>query len=91
MTEKMNALLEDIYRTFGLKTKILTPVIGWYAFAKLKREEKRLSEGWTYEPSAFITKNAAALSMKHKRAARVRIAIPEAPRPIPEPASVHGT
>ena len=91
MSEKMNALLEDIYRTFGLKTKIITPVIGWYAFAKLKREEKRLSEGWNYEPSAFITKNAAALAMKPKRAARVRIAIPEVSHPIPEPASVHGT
>jgi radical SAM superfamily enzyme YgiQ (UPF0313 family) len=90
MSEKMNTLLEDIYRTFGLKTKILTPVIGWYAFAKLKREEKRLMEGWTYEPSPFISKNAAALVMKHKRAARVRIAIPEAPRLIPEPVSARG-
>jgi len=90
MMEKMNALLEDIYRTFGLKTKIIAPVIGWYAFAKLRREEKRLSEGWIYEPSSFISKNAAALAMKHKRAARVRIAVPEASRTIPEPASAHG-
>ena len=91
MSEKMNALLKDIYRTFGWKTRILTPVIGLYALAKLKREEKRLKAGWAYEPCSFIQKNSAALAPKNKGASRIKIAIPEAPRIISADASASGT
>ncbi|MEI8172115.1 MAG: cobalamin-dependent protein [Deltaproteobacteria bacterium] len=91
MSEKMNALLKDIYRTFGWKTRILTPVIGLYALAKLKREEKRLKAGWVYEPCSFIQKNSAALAPKNKGASRIKIAIPEAPRIVSAAVSASGT
>ena len=91
MSEKMNTLLKDIYRTFGWKTRILAPIIGPYALMKLKSEEKRLKNGWTYEPSTFYVKNAAALALEKKSDARVKITIPETPLAIPEHASATST
>jgi len=75
MSEKINDLLKDIYRTFGWKTRIITPVIGRYALAKLKGEEKRLKEGWDYEPSSFIEKNDAVLALENKGVSRIKIKV----------------
>jgi len=90
MAEKMEALLKDIYRTFGWKTRIITPLIGLYALAKFTREEKRLKEGCIYEPCSFHEKNAAAIALMKKTHGRIKIAIPEVPCAIPKPASVSG-
>jgi hypothetical protein len=32
----------------------------------LKREEKRLARGWSYEPGSFYEKNAAAMALESK-------------------------
>ena len=60
MAEKMKRLLSDIYREFGWKTRLITPVIGLYAYLRLMKEEKRLACGWRYEPATFYDKNAKA-------------------------------
>ncbi|MCG6537913.1 MAG: B12-binding domain-containing radical SAM protein, partial [Syntrophales bacterium LBB04] len=60
---KIDHLLMDIYRTFGWVTRLITPVIGRYAYMSLAREEIRLAEGWSYEPEATYEKNAAALAL----------------------------
>jgi hypothetical protein len=91
MSEKMDALLKDMYRTFGWKARILAPVIGRYALAKFTREEKRIKRGWSYEPCSFQEKNAAAIALEKKVRGRVKIAIPEVPCAIPKPASASGT
>lgn len=90
VSEKMEALLKDMYRTFGWKTRILAPVIGRYILVHLKREEKRLKEGWAYEPCSFHEKNAAAIALEKKAYGRIKIAIPEVPCAIPKPASASG-
>jgi radical SAM superfamily enzyme YgiQ (UPF0313 family) len=82
---KMDALLTDLYGTFGWKTRMLAPVTGVYALIKLHREERRLSMGWAYEPQSFVDKNAAALALEDALSARIRIAIPEIPCAIPKP------
>jgi hypothetical protein len=61
--EKMDALLKDIYATFGWATRLAAPVIGRYAYWSLQKEEKRLAGGWSYEPAAAYEKNAAALAL----------------------------
>jgi radical SAM superfamily enzyme YgiQ (UPF0313 family) len=91
MVEKMDTLLTDIYKTFGWKTRIIAPLFGRYALATLKGEEKRLKEGWLYEPDSHFEKNRAALALEHKGAAPVAIAIPETPYTIQEPVSAPGT
>jgi radical SAM superfamily enzyme YgiQ (UPF0313 family) len=65
MAAKMNALLQEIYETFGLKTRIIAPLAGIYVYAALKKEERRLANGWTYEPDCFCEKNAAALALEN--------------------------
>jgi hypothetical protein len=88
MAEKMGELLRDICKTFGWKTRLLAPITGLYALLSLKREEKRLKEGWTYEPKSFSEKNAAALALEGRRPLRVKIAIPDMPFTIGTPAPV---
>lgn len=65
MAAKMNSLLQEIYETFGWKTKIIAPLAGSYVYAVLKKEERRLANGWTYEPDCFYEKNAAALALEN--------------------------
>ncbi|MBN2688715.1 MAG: B12-binding domain-containing radical SAM protein, partial [Deltaproteobacteria bacterium] len=60
----LDSLLRDMYATFGVITRIAAPLMGRYAYAALKREEKRLARGWTYEPTSFYEKNDAAIALE---------------------------
>jgi radical SAM superfamily enzyme YgiQ (UPF0313 family) len=64
LAEKMNVLLRDLYGTFGWKTKIVAPIIGRYVFRTIQQEEKRLANGWAYEPDTFYEKNEAAVALE---------------------------
>ena len=64
LTNMLNSLLQDIYETFGWKTRIVAPLIGRFVYAALSKEEKRLANGCMYEPASFYEKNAAALALK---------------------------
>lgn len=64
MASRMNFLLQDIYKTFGLKTRIFAPLAGRFIYAALKREDRRLASGWTYEADTFYEKNEAALQLE---------------------------
>jgi hypothetical protein len=83
--KQMDDLLRDLYGTFGWETRLIAPLIGRYAFAALKREEKRLADGWTYEPPVFYEKNDAARALEHKEPAarKVSTAQPVAYTPVP--------
>lgn len=83
MKGKIRALLLDIYKTFGWKTRVIAPVIGRYVLFSLKREDKRLKEGWLYEPSCFYDKNAAAIALEKKSCSRLKSVIVEVPCAIP--------
>ena len=84
----MGDLLKDLYGTFGWKTRMLAPLIGLYALACLRREDRRLKEGWTYEPATLLGKNAAAIAVEKEGRRALRVAIPEIPLPIVSPSSV---
>jgi radical SAM superfamily enzyme YgiQ (UPF0313 family) len=77
MKKKMDHLLKDIYREFGWKTKIIAPLVGVWVHISLKMEEKRLANGWTYEPPSFYEKNKAALALKDTKTSRTLPEIPE--------------
>jgi len=59
MREKMSALLKDLHREFGLKSRLAAMLGGFYVAWSIKREVKRLADGWTYEPPTFYESNAA--------------------------------
>jgi len=84
--QKLDLLLNDINKTFGLKTRFLSVIVGRYALARLKKEEKKLAAGWTYEPKTCFEKNKAAMAVMAKenkkvvkRAGKIKI------RPLSEP------
>jgi radical SAM superfamily enzyme YgiQ (UPF0313 family) len=64
MAKKINALLQDLYEEFGWQTRIIAPLAGRYIYASLKKEERRLADGWTYEPQSFYEKNPQALALE---------------------------
>ncbi len=76
--EKLDCLLRDIYREFGWLPRMTAPLIGRFLYLSLKREERRLANGWTYEPQTFCEKNPAALSLENS-----------APQKSRQPASKH--
>ncbi len=57
MWAKMSAVLEDICAEFGLKARLAAALGGRYLLWKMRKEEKRLAAGWTYEPPTYYEKN----------------------------------
>ena len=53
LTAKISEILKDIHREFGIKSRLIAPLVGRYLRIKISREDKRLRKGWTYEPPTF--------------------------------------
>ncbi len=62
LADRINRILNDIKQEFGWKSRLAAPLIGRYLLTMLRREEKRLSNLWTYEPPTFYEHNAAVLA-----------------------------
>ncbi len=58
MSAKMKALRDDLIREFGLKARLASLYGRFYVLRKVRQEEKRLAQGWTYEPPTFYERNA---------------------------------
>ena len=59
----MDILLKELYNEFGLKTRIIAPLMGLYISRTIRSEEKRLAAGMTYEPPTFYEMNAKAAAL----------------------------
>jgi radical SAM superfamily enzyme YgiQ (UPF0313 family) len=57
---KLDAIHAELVGEFGWRARLNSWVGGWVLRRTLRREEKRLARGWTYEPPTFYEKNAAA-------------------------------
>ncbi len=62
LSKKMSKTLKDLYREFGLKSRLAGPVVGRYLRYMVGREERRLRKGWTYEPPFFREINSLVTS-----------------------------
>ncbi len=58
--EKISQVLNDLHREFGLKSRLAAPIIGRFLYSRIKREDRRLRSGWTYEPPTFRETNKIA-------------------------------
>jgi hypothetical protein len=56
---KMSSLLAELYQEFGWKARVYSFLGGRWLLGRIRREEKRLAAGWTYEPPTFYERNAA--------------------------------
>ena len=52
-------ILNELYAEFGWKARLAAPIVGRYLYHTLCREERRLQNGWTYEPPTFFETNSA--------------------------------
>jgi hypothetical protein len=57
LAARLNALLQDVYREFGLRARLAAPLVGRYLFRTISSEDRRLKAGWTYEPPTFYERN----------------------------------
>jgi len=57
MRRKISAILQDLHGEFGLKSRLSAAIGGRYVLGKIRKEEKQLAAGWTYEPPMFYEKN----------------------------------
>ena len=90
IAKKRDSLLEDIYKALGWKTRMIAPLVGRALFTSLKKEEKRLADGWSYEPDSFYEKNAAALAIEDTSPTGVTPDAPHAPWVAYEPSLAPG-
>ncbi len=91
LEKKLEDLLKRFCRQFGWTTRVMAAAVGRYILFMLRREEKRLASGWTYEPNTVVEKNDAALALEKDAPAPSHTAKPKVPWVTGElvPAPVH--
>ncbi|MEA1952238.1 MAG: hypothetical protein U9N87_12710, partial [Planctomycetota bacterium] len=82
MQAKMKALRDDLIAEFGLLARLASLYGRFHVLRKVRQEEKRLAQGWTYEPPTFYERNAHCTD--NPKAALGRAASPTA---APQPAA----
>ncbi len=60
LSAKVSRILTDIHHEFGVKSRLVAPLLGRYLRFTLAREDRRLRRGWTYEPPTFYETNQLA-------------------------------
>jgi len=63
LTARISATLKELYREFGLKSRLAAPVVGRYLRYTMAKEAKRLAAGWTYEPPMFREASRAVVAV----------------------------
>lgn len=61
MRQKMDDLLRELYAALGWRARLLAPLVGRYVYRCLRREDRRLSVGWTYEPPTICERANVAV------------------------------
>ncbi len=59
MHRQMTDLLAEIYAECGWKSRLAGELGGRWILSRIRKEEKRMAEGWTYEPPTFYDRNPA--------------------------------
>jgi hypothetical protein len=54
VSQRIRALRKDVGREFGLFSRVVSGAIGPVLLWSVKREERRLAKGKTYEPQTII-------------------------------------
>ena len=87
MRAKMSRILKDLYQQFGWKSRVVAALGGPYVLWKIRREEKRLAQGWTYEPPTFYERNQFVDLPVAEGRPQPELCSYVTPRSIPKPAA----
>jgi radical SAM superfamily enzyme YgiQ (UPF0313 family) len=82
MYAKMSALLKDLHEEYGWKSRVYSAIGSRWVLRQIRKEEKRLASGWTYEPKTFYERNAAVTD--RAEAVLCHSALPHV-APVPKP------
>jgi len=61
LNRKMTAILQDIYREFGFRSRVAAPFVGGFILNLLRKENKRLAGEYSYEPPTFYETSVKAV------------------------------
>jgi hypothetical protein len=59
---EMTAILQEIYREFGFKSRFAAPIVGWVVLKLLRKEDRRLAGEYSCEPPTFYEPSAPAVT-----------------------------
>jgi hypothetical protein len=62
MAGKMNSLLNDLYNILGFKARMFAPLVGRFLNFTMHREQRRLTDNWSYEPETFYEKSQPSIT-----------------------------
>ncbi len=94
MRARMAALLAELHREFGWKSRLYAAIGGLHVCRCIRREERRLAQGWTCEPPTFYERNEAAQRLAGadaRPAALCQYVTPYVNRPPHEPSAPAGS
>lgn len=74
---RMTGLLNDMNREFGWRSRLSALLGGPYVLWRIRKEQRRLAGGWTYEPPTFYDVNDAVKSNECQSASRCSYVTPE--------------
>jgi hypothetical protein len=78
---KMSYLLKEMNREFGWISRLFALLGGPYILWKIRQEERRLANGWTYEPPTFYEVNDAVEHSGYFSASRCSYVTPKVVSP----------
>jgi hypothetical protein len=82
--EKLGATLEEVFRSFGIGSRFLAPVLGRLMLLALRREDRRLRQGLTYEPPLCYEQNERARAIRISSAEPIAWVSPGARPGLPD-------
>jgi hypothetical protein len=88
LRDRLSTLLVELRREFGVKATLAAALGGPYLRWQIRREQRRLADGWTYEPPTFYDWNDAMFAAAERSspsATWIRSVVPivaNAPREI---------
>jgi len=74
---EMSRLLTEMYREFGWPSRLCAAIGGPYVLWRIRQEERRLAQGWTYEPPMFYDVNDAVNAEECPGASPCRYVTPQ--------------
>jgi hypothetical protein len=88
MHAKMSALLRELQAEFGWKSRLAAALGGRWLVGKIRKVEKRLAAGFSYEPPTFYERNATVVDRPEAQLCRsaTPISPPAKPAIVPSPA-----
>jgi hypothetical protein len=88
---KMSALLHELHAEFGWKSRLSSAIGSRWLLRHIRKEEKRLAEGFSYEPPTFYERNEAVTDRPDVPLCRSASPLPSTAKPaaVPSPARKH--